>query len=88
MAKFLSGRLSDDGLPAQASDILCSCSRWAQLQGASAEDGGVHKTVLNIGKRPSIVDGEQRTVELHIMHSFAGDFYGKRIKMAMVGFIR
>ena len=58
------------------------------MRGAQGEDGAVHKTVLNIGKRPSIEDGEQRTVELHVLHSFAGDFYGERMKMCMLGFIR
>ena len=48
----------------------------------------MHKTVLNIGRRPSIEDGEQRTVELHILHKFAQDFYGKRLKVVLLGFVR
>ena len=65
-----------------------SAFRWAQLQGAVNADGNPHKTVLNIGKRPSIEDGEERTVELHIMHDYAHDFYGHRLKATLLGFIR
>ena len=53
-----------------------------------SEDRAVCKTVLNIGERPSIEDGEQRTVELHILHKFASDFYGHQVKVVMAGFIR
>lgn len=58
------------------------------MQDANGGDAEVHKTVLNIGKRPSIEDGEQRTVELHILHRFHQDFYGKRLKAILLGYIR
>lgn len=44
--------------------------------------------MLNIGKRPTIDDGDQRTVELHILHKYSRDFYGARLKAVIVGFIR
>ena len=62
--------------------------RWAQLKSAEAPHDGLYKTVLNIGKRPSIEDGEQRTVELHVMHDYPADFYGQRLKAILLGFIR
>ena len=67
---------------------LCLLCRWAQLQGTEGADGDVQKTVLNIGRRPTLEDGEQRTVELHILHKFTEDFYGQRMKAVVVGFIR
>ena len=67
---------------------LCLLCRWAQLQGIEGADGDVQKTVLNIGRRPTLEDGEQRTVELHILHKFTEDFYGQRMKAVVVGFIR
>lgn len=48
----------------------------------------MHKTVLNIGRRPSIEDGEERTVELHILHGFSADFYGQRMRAVLLGYLR
>ena len=53
-----------------------------------APHNGPYKTVLNIGKRPSLEDGEQRTVELHVMHVYPTDFYGQQLKAVLLGFIR
>ena len=66
--------------------------RWAQLDaGADApeEDLAVHKMAMNIGRRPSIEDGTDITVEVHILHSFAAaDFRGRRLRVVVGGFIR
>lgn len=44
---------------------------------------------MNIGRRPSIEDGTDVTVEVHILHSFAAaDFRGKRLRVVVGGFIR
>jgi FAD synthase len=65
---------------------LCVCIclfSWAQLvadpsDGFSEADLGVHKMVMNVGRRPTVNTGqEDPTVEVHVMHTFSGDFYGK-----------
>ncbi len=38
----------------------------------------VHPMVMNVGKRPTVNTGdEEASLEIHVMHSYAGDFYGK-----------
>ena len=66
---------------------------WAQLQteGESVlEDRSVHKMVMNIGKRPTFVkdNGPDISVEAHVMHKYQGDFYGKKMKVILVGYLR
>lgn len=61
---------------------------WASLEGAQGEDGAVHKMVMNIGRRPTFVDGDGITVEVHILHPFQQDFYGRRVQVALVSFLR
>jgi len=61
---------------------------WAVLEGAQREDGAVHKMVMNIGRRPTFVDGDGITVEVHILHPFRQDFYGRRVQVALVSFLR
>lgn len=43
--------------------------------------------VMSIGWNP-YYKNEKRSVEVHIMHSFAKDFYGARMKVLILGFIR
>mmetsp|Transcript_752 Transcript_752/g.2500 ORF Transcript_752/g.2500 Transcript_752/m.2500 type:complete len:231 (+) Transcript_752:1321-2013(+) len=47
----------------------------------------VFKSVLSIGQNPHF-DGTQKTVEPHILHQFPEDFYGKRVKLLVCGFLR
>jgi len=61
---------------------------WAQLQSGKGSDGEVHKMVMNIGYRPTYDDGGGLTVELHILHSYAGDFYGEPLRAVVLGYIR
>ncbi|GJP36494.1 hypothetical protein CLOM_g7719 [Closterium sp. NIES-68] len=61
--------------------------------GAEEEDRGqgepqVFKMVLNVGRRPTFVDGDDVTVEVHILSSFEDDFYGEELQVAVVGYIR
>jgi riboflavin kinase / FMN adenylyltransferase len=49
-------------------------------------DGAGHKSVTNIGRRPTFDDGE-RTVEVHIM-DFDGDLYGKEIRIDVLKRLR
>lgn len=60
-------------------------TRWAQLpSGAST----VHKAVVNIGDRPTLDDGREATVEVHIMHDMGRDFYGEMLHVVLTGFLR
>lgn len=69
---------------------------WAKVDcgpGAPAEDSKVHKMVMNIGKRPTFENGDgdgesDVSVEVHIMHNYQGDFYGKDAKVVVLGYIR
>jgi len=69
---------------------------WAQVDLAAHEgdstpeaDSKVHKMVLNVGRRPTFEDKEpELTVEVHIMHHFASDFYGMPLKVIALGYVR
>lgn len=47
------------------------------------EDGTCLKGMLNIGKRPTLANGEDTSIEVHIM-DFHGDLYGKDIQLEFV----
>lgn len=66
---------------------------WAQLMTSESQqesDGLVHKMVMNIGKRPTFVkdNSPDISIEVHVMHSFQQDFYGQRMKVLVVGYLR
>jgi riboflavin kinase len=65
---------------------------WARIEpvpGAPAADAEVHKMVMNIGKRPTFEDKDpELSVELHVMHDFADDFYDRPVRAVVLGFIR
>ena len=44
--------------------------------------------VMNVGERPSFADGEDLSVEVHVLHRYGGDFYGEELKVAVLGFLR
>ena len=49
----------------------------------------MHKMAMNVGRRPSIEDGTDMTVEVHILHSFrASNFRGKHLRVIGTGYIR
>ena len=44
---------------------------------------------MNVGRRPSIEDGTDMTVEVHILHGFrASNFRGKHLRVIGSGYIR
>ena len=55
---------------------------------APLADALPHPAVLNIGARPTFADGDDVSVEVHVMHAYAEDFYGARLGVAAGGFIR
>ncbi|PWN41469.1 riboflavin kinase [Ceraceosorus guamensis] len=52
-----------------------------------AKDGGVWPMVMSVGWNP-FYKNEQKTAEVHIMHEFQHDFYGKHMKVVVLGYIR
>ena len=50
-------------------------------------DGAEHAGMLNIGVRPTVDNGRERSVEVHILH-FSGDLYGHRMRVTFVQRIR
>lgn len=65
--------------------------RWARLTaeaGQPPEDSEVHGMVMNIGRNPTVQDAGSITVELHILHQFAQDFYGRPLKALVLGYLR
>jgi len=60
---------------------------WVQVRGEGL-DAGIHKMVMNIGNRPTFADGDSITVEVHILHDYEFDFYGKDAAIVVLGFIR
>lgn len=49
----------------------------------------MHKMAMNVGRRPSIEDGTDMTVEVHILHSFnESNFRGRHLRVIGTGYIR
>lgn len=63
---------------------------WAKREGES----NWHECVLNVGKRPTFVDGDGTTIEVHVMGAsdatpeYEDDFYGETMRVDVCGFIR
>jgi riboflavin kinase len=47
----------------------------------------IYEAVLSIGYNPFYKNTE-RSIEIHILHSFAADFYGAPLNLLILGFIR
>lgn len=43
--------------------------------------------VMSVGWNP-FYDNEKRTAEVHVLHDFRNDFYGKRLRCVVLGFVR
>lgn len=54
---------------------------------ASVDCKNVHKMVMSIGWNPYFKN-EQKSMETHILHEFPDDFYGKLLKVCVVGYLR
>ncbi|GAA5912056.1 riboflavin kinase [Sporobolomyces salmoneus] len=55
--------------------------------GEKGEDDKVHPMVMSIGWNP-FYNNDTRTAEVHILHQYPSDFYGKELRVIMLGFIR
>ena len=50
-------------------------------------DGATHRGVANIGRRPTVADGMQSRLEVHLF-DFDSDLYGQEISVALHAFLR
>ncbi|CDR49817.1 hypothetical protein NBRC10512_002501 [Rhodotorula toruloides] len=51
------------------------------------EHDGVFPMVMSIGWNP-FYNNDTRTAEVHVLHTYPSDFYGKQLRVVMLGFIR
>ncbi|KAJ1733651.1 riboflavin kinase [Coemansia sp. BCRC 34490] len=57
---------------------------WARVEGDSGE---VRPMVMSLGWNPYFKN-EKRSGEVHIIHKYADDFYGKHMQVAILAYIR
>jgi riboflavin kinase/FMN adenylyltransferase len=50
-------------------------------------DGAEHRGVCNIGRRPTVNEGPESRLEVHLF-DFAADLYGQEVSVALHGFLR
>ncbi|MCO5562279.1 hypothetical protein L7F22_015904 [Adiantum nelumboides] len=85
---FPTANLSFDTLPSEVArlpkGVYFGC---AQVIGEGF-DSDVHRMVMNIGNRPTFEKDDALSLEVHILHDFGRDFYGKELRIAILGFIR
>lgn len=55
---------------------------WAQI-----DNGAIHKMVMSVGWNPYYKNVE-KSMETHILHKFPSDFYGRYLKVCMLGYLR
>lgn len=53
----------------------------------SCDDEGVYPMVMSIGWNP-FYKNQHKTIELHIVHAYDADFYGKQMRAIVLGYIR
>ncbi|RZC33396.1 Flavokinase domain containing protein, partial [Asbolus verrucosus] len=54
---------------------------------ASVDEGPVHKMVMSVGWNP-FYNNTKKSMETYILHKFEEDFYGKVLKVVMLGYLR
>jgi riboflavin kinase/FMN adenylyltransferase len=55
---------------------------------ATLTDGSTHAAMLNLGRRPTVAEGEKEiTLETHLL-GFEGDLYGQTVDVELVGRLR
>ena len=61
--------------------------RWAKIVDGLSEE--IYAAVLNLGTCPTMKgEDEEISLEAHLVHSFEEEFYGKTLKIAILGFLR
>lgn len=56
---------------------------WASV----GDDHTVHKMVMSVGWNP-FYQNERKSVEPHLLHTFAEDFYGAELRLVVCGYLR
>lgn len=74
-------------IPAATSDDDKSSATTATATATTTTDGKVFPMVMSIGWNP-FYKNSVRSVEVHIIHTFPKDFYGVRMNLVILGFIR
>jgi riboflavin kinase len=64
-----------------------SLTTTATTASSSSSNSNIYEAVLSIGFNPFYKNTE-RSIEIHILHSFAADFYGAPLNLLILGFIR
>lgn len=54
---------------------------------AQVENGDIHKMVMSIGWNP-FYQNSTKSMETHILHEYAKDFYGQELKLVILGYLR
>ncbi|XP_014227524.1 riboflavin kinase [Trichogramma pretiosum] len=54
---------------------------WASLEKS------IYKMVMSIGWNP-FYKNEKKSMEVHLLHEFENDFYGKELKVLVLGYVR
>nr|CAI5854888.1 unnamed protein product [Callosobruchus analis] len=54
---------------------------------ANVDKGPVYKMVMSIGWNP-FYKNRKKSMETHVIHQFDGDFYGKELRVIILGFLR
>ncbi|OLL25085.1 Riboflavin kinase [Neolecta irregularis DAH-3] len=60
---------------------------WARVINDRKEDSEVFPMCMSLGYNP-FYNNKTRSAEVHIMHKFEDDFYGKELRAVVLGFIR
>ncbi|XP_076753122.1 riboflavin kinase [Xylocopa sonorina] len=68
-------------------DSLPTDFKTGVYYGWACIDTQVYKMVASVGWNP-FYKNEKKTVEIHLLHKFENDFYGKQIKAIFTGYIR
>ncbi|THH33821.1 hypothetical protein EUX98_g373 [Antrodiella citrinella] len=80
--------LPDESLPAMSTVTQTGVYYgYAQVHDAEEGDNAVLPMVMSLGYNP-FYKNKQLTAEIHIMHEFKSDFYGKEMKAVVLGYIR
>ncbi|KAJ4298906.1 riboflavin kinase [Kalmusia sp. IMI 367209] len=85
---------TDTSLPARSSnhavadlETPATAPPSRPLTPSAQRETKVYETVLSIGYNP-YYKNEQRSIEIHLLHSFAQDFYGATLSLIILGHIR
>ncbi|CAI6331961.1 unnamed protein product [Periconia digitata] len=79
----------DTSVPVDGSRNFAVKDLEEEQQGGEEEGKGrtVYPTVLSIGYNP-YYKNTQRSIEIHLLHSFERDFYGATLSLVILGYVR